>query len=71
MRIAHQVVPIFWFLCSLSRLVMAAAVSSTERRVTSMVGQPRRSNARRAHVASASGVADGFMRAYDDGIYVR
>ncbi|MNE09994.1 hypothetical protein D3C80_1026890 [compost metagenome] len=38
---------------SLNRLMMAAAVSSTERRVTSMVGQPRRSKARRALMVSS------------------
>ena len=49
----HQLVPILWVRCSLSRLVMAAAVSSTERRVTSMVGQPRRAKARLALIVSS------------------
>ena len=51
--VAHQVVPILWLRCSLSRLVMAAAVSSTDLRLTSIVGQPRRSKARRALIVSS------------------
>ena len=49
----HQAAPRRRERFSLSRLTMPAAVSSTERRVTSMVGQPRRSKALRALTVSS------------------